>query len=372
MDDRLKFGLILNPIAGLGGPAGLKGTDGVVEEALRRGSEKRVQDRVRLALEPLCEKQDAVEWITLPGEMGADVLSDLGIPHRTLGEAVTAATTAEDTQMGVSLLEAESIDLLLFAGGDGTARDIFDAYERVPAVLGIPCGVKMHSGVFTTTPGAATALIDKLIEGEILSIVEAEVRDIDEISFREGIVKTRFYGELPVPDDLQYMQQTKVGGREVEELVIQDMAAYFIENLDPSVFYVMGSGSTIAGVMDAMGLNSTLLGIDVVRNHQVFATDVSEQELLEILKDAGEARIVITAIGGQGHILGRGNQQISPAVIKRVGIDNIDILASKSKLASLEKRPLLVDTGDESLNEALRGIRAVITGYEDRVLYRVA
>lgn len=372
MDDRLKFGLILNPVAGLGGPTGLKGTDGVVDEALRRGGEEKVQSRVRLALKPLDQKQTAVEWITLPGEMGADVLTDLGIEHRVLGEAPRGATTAEDTRRGVGLLEEEGIDLLLFAGGDGTARDVFDRHSRTPAVLGIPCGVKMHSGVFSTSPGAAADLILKLIEGDILSIVEAEVRDIDEASFREGVVKTRYYGELPVPNDLRYMQQTKVGGREVEDLVIQDMAADFIEHIDPHTVYIMGSGSTIGGIMDAMGLPSTLLGIDVMQNQKVVATDVSEQQLLALLQDVEKSRIVITAIGGQGHILGRGNQQISPTVLRCVGTDNIDIFASKSKLASLEKRPLLVDTGDEALNETLRGIRPVITGYDDRVLYRIA
>ena len=168
------------------------------------------------------------------------------------------------------------------------------------------------------------------------------------------------------------MQQTKVGGREVEELVIQELAADFIENMDPQVLYVMGSGSTVSGVMDAMGLNSTLLGIDVIRGGEIVALDVSEGELLQLLEGGVPARIVITAISGQGHILGRGNQQLSPDVIRQVGSDQIDILASKSKLAGLDRRPLLVDTGDEQLDAELRGVRTVLTGYEDRVLYRVA
>jgi len=168
------------------------------------------------------------------------------------------------------------------------------------------------------------------------------------------------------------MQQTKIGGREVEELVIEEMAADFIERQEPGVIYVMGSGSTVAGIMAAMGLEATLLGIDVIRDGELIASDVSEQELLALLPEGVKAKILVTVIGGQGHIMGRGNQQLSPAVIRRVGAKNIEVVATKTKLAALEKRPLLVDTGDEAVNESLCGLRSIITGYEDRVLYRVA
>lgn len=369
---RLNVGLVLNPIAGLGGPAGLKGTDGVVDEALRRGSQPRAQGRAREALHDL--DKEVFYWKTLPGEMGETLLDELDLPHEVVGrgEIVSSQTSAADTRRGVELLEAAGIDLLVFAGGDGTASDVVDARRSVPVVLGIPSGVKMHSGVFATSPNAAHALLAKIAEGEILSIIEAEVRDIDEVSFREGIVKTKYHGELPVPDDLRYMQQTKIGGREVEELVIEEMAADFIERQEPGVIYVMGSGSTVAGIMAAMGLEATLLGIDVIRDGELIASDVSEQELLALLPEGVKAKILVTVIGGQGHIMGRGNQQLSPAVIRRVGAKNIEVVATKTKLAALEKRPLLVDTGDEAVNESLRGLRSIITGYEDRVLYRVA
>ncbi|MBT4161536.1 MAG: ATP-NAD kinase family protein [Gammaproteobacteria bacterium] len=366
---RIRIGLLLNPVAGMGGPTGLKGTDGVIDEAIRRGGESRVDERVELCLNSLVDTD--IEWLTLPAAMGADLLARLGLPHKVTGRVQEGRTTAEDTRRGVVSLEGEGIDLLLFAGGDGTARDIVDSYHDCSAILGVPCGVKMHSGVFATSPQAAAGLINKLSVGELLSVIQAEVRDIDEASFREGIVKTQFYGELPVPDDLRFMQQTKVGGREVEELVIEEIAAEFIENLDPETLYIMGSGSTIAGVMAAMGLPSTLLGIDVIKNREIVATDVSEQQLLKLLQKDLPARIVVTAISGQGHIFGRGNQQLSPVVIRKVGVNNIDILASKSKLAGLNKRPLLVDTGDMALDESLRGIRSIVTGYEDRVLYRI-
>lgn len=368
---KLRIGLLLNPLAGVGGPAGLKGSDGVYDQAIQRGSVSRVSERVRACLMAFDRTQ--VDWLTAPGVMGADLLQSLAIPCGIVDAAVTERqTTPEDTRAVVEQFNHAGIDLLLFAGGDGTARDIVDVFDGPPAVLGIPCGVKMHSGVFATSPRAAAALIGKLLDSELLSVIGTEVRDIDEASFREGVVKTRFYGELPVLDDLRYMQQTKVGGRESDELVAQEIAADFIEHMDMNVTYVMGSGSTVATIMEAMGLPATLLGIDVIRGGKLLASDVSESELLELLGGSDPAVIVVTAIGGQGHIFGRGNQQLSPAVIRRVGIENIRIVASKAKLAGLEQRPLLVDTGDVALDESIAGMKPVITGYADRVLYRVA
>lgn len=370
MTHQLRIGLLINPAAGIGGPVGLKGSDGMYDEALARGGRSRIAERVGQCLDRM--DLSMVSFIAAPGVMGADVLVDRDVAPDVIDLELPEVTSAEDTRQATRLLCAAGIDLLLFAGGDGTARDIVDAFGPAPSVLGIPGGVKMHSGVFATTPVAAAELINKLAAGDVLSVLDGEVRDIDEASFREGTVRTRFYGELPVPDDLQYVQATKVGGREVEELVVQDIAADFIERIEPGVTYVMGSGSTVLGIMEAMGLEGTLLGIDIVRDGELIAVDAGERELLELLADAGEARIVVTAISGQGHIFGRGNQQLSAAVIARVGIDNIEIVATKSKLAALDRRPLIVDTGDADLDQALSGMRTVVTGYEDRVLYRVA
>ena len=369
MPDLLKIGLIVNPVAGLGGPTGLKGTDGMVEEAIKKGAVSRVPDRVAQALGKL--DHEKIEWLTLPADMGSDLLGKLSIAHKVTG-SIGQPTSSGDTRTGVKSLESHSVDLILFAGGDGTARDVFDVHERCPAFIGIPCGVKMHSGVFATSPRAAGELLARLIAGEVLSVMDAEVRDIDEASFRDGIVKTRFYGELPVPDDLHYMQQTKIGGREVEELVIEDIAADFRQQLDSETLYIMGSGSTVAGILESMGLKATLLGVDAVKDGKVLCADASESELLSLLAQHRKVKVVITAISGQGHILGRGNQQISPDVIRRAGPHNIVIVASKSKLAALGQRPLLVDTGDPVLDDELRGLRIVLTGYEDRVFYKVA
>ncbi len=369
--DKLKVGFLLNPIAGIGGPVALKGSDGVVEEARRRGGVSRAAERAAECFAGI-DQQAATEWIAMPGEMGADALGAANIPCTVVGEIVPGATTAEDTRRGVALLEEANVDLIVFGGGDGTARDVCDAVQSTKVILGIPCGVKMHSGVFAVNPRAAAEMINKLASGELLSVVQGEVRDIDEDGLREGKVSARFYGELPVPDDLRFLQHTKSGGKEVESLVITDIAADLEENIEPDTSYLMGSGSTVEGLMECMGLEGTLLGIDVVRNGEVIIRDATEEDLWEIVSGENVAKIVVTVIGGQGYIFGRGNQQLSPRVIRAVGKNNLYIVATKTKLAELDGRPLLVDTGDKELDQELADLVEVMTGYEDRVIYRVA
>jgi predicted polyphosphate/ATP-dependent NAD kinase len=370
-DRRLRIGLIINPLAGIGGPAALKGSDGVVDEARHRGSESRVEERVTVCLQALSHCRDRIEWVSMPGEMGADVLEHCGMACQTVGEIEPGMTTADDTRRGVKLMSEAGVDLLLFCGGDGTARDVVDVYRDIPSALGIPCGVKMHSGVFATTPLAAADLLAKVVAGEILSLQLGEVRDIDEESLRKGIINAQFYGELPVPDDVRYVQQTKIGGQEVEELVIEEIAAEVIEGLDADTLYLMGSGSTVAGVMQAMGLEGTLLGVDVVRDGEVVMLDATEVQLWDLANSTGEVQIIVTPIGGQGHVFGRGNQQFSPRVIRAVGQQNITIISSKSKLTGLDGRPLIVDTGDEQLDAGFSGMTEITTGYEEKVLYRI-
>lgn len=371
----LRVGLVINPLAGLGGSVALKGSDGMAEVAVARGAVPKVYDRVKTCLASLQshpELEGRINWYAMAGVMGSDLLTDSGLKHEVVGHLESASTSAANTRAAVSQFELRNIDLLLFAGGDGTARDVLDALDTIPAVIGLPSGVKMHSGVFANTPRAAAALLTDMAMGRMLSVIPGEVRDIDEASFRDGVVKTRFYGELPVPDDLQYMQQTKIGGREVEELVIEEIAADFIQQQEPETNYLMGSGSTVAGVMRAMGLEATLLGIDVVRNGQLISSDATEAELLTLLNDGRPAKILVTAISGQGHVFGRGNQQLSASVIRRVGAENIVIVASKSKLETLDGRSLLVDSGDPEIDDLLSGVRSIVTGFEDRVLYRVS
>ena len=380
MPHTLHIGLIINPLAGLGGTLALKGSDGnelrELAAAMPAQQRRRAMERVERAMTPLQSRLADIEISTWAGSMGADAMLELGIPAVVLNhnsESASVLSSADDTRNAAAALMQAGVDLLVFAGGDGTARDIFDAVGAGFPVLGIPCGVKMHSGVFAVSPEAAGELLLRLADGGLVGLQLREVRDIDEEAFRHDIVKARFYGEMLVPAEGHYLQQTKVGGRESPDLVAAEIAEWLSENLNPQTLYLMGPGSTTAAIMASLGLSGTLLGVDVIHNGEVVSSDADEQTLLRLLSGhPGNAEILVTAIGGQGHIFGRGNQQFSPAVIRAVGIDNITVVAAKSKITDLKGRPLLVDTNDPDLDKALSGYRQVLTGYDDHILYRVA
>ena len=371
----LHIGLIINPLAGLGGSRGLKGSDGsdMREIASHLASEElcRSQERARRALACLAGREDVLvsSWA---GVMGGDVCEGLGIKPRILGDSGKALTDSEDTREAARTMLEAGVDLLVFAGGDGTARDIYDVVGGQRPVLGIPAGVKMHSGVFAVSPEAAGELLLTLVRGGLVGLRAQEVRDIDEEAFRHDVVRSRFYGEMQVPGEGRYLQHTKVGGRESHELVAAEIAAWIIENMEAGVTYFVGPGSTTAAIMEELGLDNTLLGVDAVRDGHLIGSDLDETGLLAILDDApGEAMIIVTVIGGQGHMFGRGNQQFTPTVIRRVGVGRICVVAAKSKIAALAGRPLLVDSNDPALDRELSGYRDIITGYDDRILYPV-
>lgn len=361
------LGLIVNPVAGLGGSVALKGSDNAAAEALALGAVPMANQRTATALEVLVPYQSKLTIVTVQGQMGEDVARSLGFNVGTVLPAPTQ-TSAEDTERCAQAMQDLGVDLILFAGGDGTARNICHAVGDALPVLGIPAGCKIHSGVYAITPRAAGRVVEMLVTGELVTIGEADVMDIDETAFRQGVVKARRYGEMRVPTELKYVQSVKMGGKESDELVLQDLAAYVASEMLPDVRYVMGSGSTVAAVMAELGLDNTLLGVDVIENQQLIAKDVTASQLLELVSEQ-PSKLVITLIGGQGHIFGRGNQQLSPAVIRAIGKDNILLLASKSKLKNLAQRPLISDSGDATLDAELAGFINVITGYNDHVMY---
>ncbi len=372
----LHVGLLINPLAGLGGSLALKGSDGPeLRDRLARippESRDRSLQRTVRTLRILAESSSAVRISCWAGEMGARALQGLGIDFAVLGTVSGELTDASDTRRAAAGLFAQGVDLLLFAGGDGTARDIFDTIGKRCPVLGIPAGVKMHSAVFAVSPEAAGELLLRLADGGLVGISAREVRDIDEAAFRRGEVRSRFYGEMLVPSEGHYLQHTKIGGREDPDLAIADIAAWQVEIMDPESTYLVGPGSTTAAIMAELALPNTLLGVDVVRDGRLLAADVDEDQLLQLLGEMpATAHMLVTVIGGQGHLFGRGNQQFSPAVIRRVGLENITVVAAKSKITALEGRPLLVDTNDADLDRALSGYRVINTGYDDHVLYPV-
>lgn len=364
-----RLGLIINPLAGLGGSVALKGSDGVAELALAKGAVPKSHLRMQQALQVILPLKDRIEVITASGDMGEALAREMGFKVRVVYHA-PADTAAQDTQQVVAELLNETLDLLLFAGGDGTARDIFAIADDNIPVLGVPAGVKIHSGVYGITPHASGLVVKMLLEGELVSLMTADVMDIDEAAFRTGVVKAKRFGEMLVPAEPRYIQAVKMGGKETDELVLADIAAEAVELMEDELV-IIGSGSTVAAVMEELGLDNTLLGVDLVQHQQLVASDLSADELLNLTENQS-VKLFITLIGGQGHILGRGNQQLSPELIRRVGKHNIVILATKTKLKALEGRPLIVDSGDPELDKDLTGYYKVVTGYHDYVMYQVA
>jgi predicted polyphosphate/ATP-dependent NAD kinase len=371
----LKIGLLVNPWAGIGGSVALKGSDGedIRQQAMARGAHLRAEERARRAFSMLVDSPASFKVFCWGGPMGADALEGLGLDVEVCGEPAALPSSAGDTRDAARALGALELDVLVFAGGDGTARDILDAVGSKVTVLGIPAGVKMHSAVYAVSPEAAGELLKLLATAGLVNVQLREVRDIDEEAFRQGVVKARFYGELLAPEEGHFLQHTKVSGVESPELAAADIAAHIVEDMSDETLYLLGPGSTTAAVLAELGLEGTLLGVDVLRGGEVLLRDATEDQLLQALAEpAGPAEILVTAIGGQGHVFGRGNQQFSPDVIRTVGLGNIRIIAAKSKIKGLDGRPLLVDSNDPELDRALTGYRRVVTGYHDEILYPVA
>ncbi|CAD2226495.1 conserved hypothetical protein [Pseudoalteromonas sp. 3J6] len=368
---QFKLGLIVNPVAGLGGSVALKGSDGedTAAKAIALGAEPKSNSRTKAALEVLVPHQSNITIYTVNDEMGEQTAKALGFNTQVVYQS-NSPTTSDDTEAAARLLQLQGVDLILFAGGDGTARNICHAVEDSVPVLGIPAGCKIHSGVYAITPKAAGRVVEMLVKGELVTLSDADVMDIDEVAFRQGTVKAKRYGEMQVPSEVRYVQAVKNGGKETDELVLADIAAYVVSEMDADTLYVMGSGSTVGAVMEEMGLENTLLGVDLVEDQALVGQDLTAQQLLE-LTSGRETKLVITLIGGQGHIFGRGNQQLSPALIKAIGRDNIIVVATKTKLQALNGRPLICDTGDSKLDDELSGYIRVTSGFNDHIMYAV-
>ncbi len=280
-------------------------------------------------------------------------------------------TTPEHTKMAARILVEKRVDLLLFAGGDGTARDILDAIDSKIPVLGIPAGVKMHSSVFATNPSNAARIAIGYLSGD-LSVEKGEVMDVDEKEFKAGRLSAKLYGYMTVPYEPTFIQSVKTATvhTETEDEEQLAIAKYVKEEMKEAELYILGPGTTVKAIADTLGIEKTLLGVDVVRSGHLVAQDVDEQKLLELVQGQ-RANIIVTPIGGQAYVFGRGNQQISHKVIEQVGKDNIIIVATRNKLQKLSPKRLLIDTGDKGLDQQLRGYIRVITDYHEETVMKV-
>jgi predicted polyphosphate/ATP-dependent NAD kinase len=366
-----RIGLIVNPLAGIGGRVGLKGSDGVETQrrALELGAVPESLHRAALGLIPLLSLQGTLEVVTFPREMGETSAREAGFAPEVVGEIDTGSTTAEDTRRAVKEMSARRVDLILFAGGDGTARDVFSAVPARFPCLGIPAGVKIHSAVFATSPKHAGELAGLYLEGKA-RLREAEVLDVDEDAYRAGRVGTRLYGTLYVPYRRMLRQNQKAPSPAAEARQAAAIAADVVEQMEAGVAYILGPGTTTRAIAQALNLEKTLVGVDVVRDGRLTAKDVTQAQLLD-LTETVPARIVVTPIGGQGFLFGRGNQPIGPEVICRVGRENIIVVGTADKLRALRLQPLIVDTGDTEVDALLAGYFNIVTGYRERMVYKV-
>ncbi len=370
---KLRAGFLINPWAGIGGAVALKGSDGVAirDKALQRGAKQTASNRAKIALQVFEHLKDKVEFYTAADDMGEDLLRSFGFHFSVVYTPLVHPTTAEDSIQAIKRMQQSPLDLVIFAGGDGTARDVYDAQEKPFPVIGIPAGTKIHSGVYCITPKAAGELIAQVIEGRVVGLIKASVMDINEDLFRRGKVQAKQYGELYTADEPLLIQASKSSSTEDESINLLDIAAGVAEEIQQDHLYIMGSGTTIAAVMEHLTLENTLLGVDIVLNGKIIGKDVTADQLNDIIAAHQELpkTLFLTIIGGQGHVFGRGNQQLSTAVLKRIGKYNIQILATKSKLANLNGRPLIADTGDTEIDKWLSGRWNVTVGYQQSVLY---
>jgi predicted polyphosphate/ATP-dependent NAD kinase len=366
----MRLGLIVNPIAGMGGKVGLKGTDNVLEEALDRGAQPVAPTRATEFLKKLKKNfaEASIEILTCPGVMGEEEAEATGLPVQTLPMKIGRKTSAEDTKMAVELLTGTNVDLMVFVGGDGTAKDIFDAQRgcRETPVLGVPSGVKMYSGIFAVNPADAADVVLAFAQKEA-EITEFEIMDADEKAVRHDSFVVKLHGYMKGPFLPAHIQGSKqLSPETVDEKDNQTaIARFIIEEKQPEATWILGPGTTVKRVAELLDIEKTVLGVDIFEDGKV-TLDVDEERILREVNNKWKSTwIVVSPIGHQGIIFGRGNQQISPEIIKRVGKQRIIVLATKNKLQNMEEKTLRVDTGDTEADRMLRGYIRVVTDYRE-------
>jgi NAD+ kinase len=350
-----RVGFVVNPIAGMGGRVGLKGTDDKVEQARELGAEQRAPDRARETLAVLRDANAEIDLVTVGDPMGAMLAREAGFEPTVVGSPDSKTTSAEDTRAAVRASLEQDVDIVVFVGGDGTAVDVAETIESAgmdTPILGVPAGVKVYSAVFAVDPRAAGQIVVTYEDTE-----RAEVNDIDEAAYRDGEVRSQLRALARVPVAQQRQSSKQVGGGSVD-----GVAEGFVDAVESGVTYVLGPGGTVGQIKSALGFSGTPLGVDLYRDGDMLVTDAAESEILDNLGE--RTVIVVSPIGGQGFIFGRGNHQISPDVIRQ---SDIEIVASRRKANDLGV--LRVDTGDRELDESLRGWQRVRIGrFETRLM----
>lgn len=368
INHRTIIGLIVNPIAGMGGSVGLKGTDGkMYRKAVDLGAQPVAPDKTRDLLARI-KHRDNIKLLVAVGKMGEHYVQNTGLEFSPVG-SISEETSSEDTQRIAHAMLEKGAELLVFVGGDGTARDIYDAIGLDRPVVGVPSGVKVYSAVFAVSTRAAAELVDAFLNHVDLS--EEEVLDIDEEAFRAGRLESKLYGYLLIPNLGELVQ----GAKEASDLgeasteAKNEIAEAIVSEMDPRTLYLLGPGTTVKAINDYIGLPKTLLGVDAVFAKRLVATDVNEKRIIDLFQQYEKTKIIITPLGGNGFIFGRGNKQFTPSVIQRVSKSNIIVVATKGKMRKL--KVLRVDTGDYDLDRELSGYIEVTVGFRYKKMVQV-
>ena len=363
------IGFIINPNAGLGGSVGLKGTDGELYKlALEMGAKSTTANIVKQYLDNIENKKE-IKFLTAPAQMGEDYLSEIGIEYEVIGD-IGEETDANDTKRIASLLIEKNVSCIVFFGGDGTVRDIFNAVGSDFPIIAVPSGVKMFSAVFAVNPRAAAKILDSLIVDNV-DYEEREILDIDEKSYRNGILDSQLYGFLKVIKLMNLIQAGKDTARmnRSNENTKKEIALRIIEDMKENVVYLLGPGTTVKAICDELELTKALLGVDAIYQNQVIGQDLNEKGILGLMQEYDQFCIIVSPIGKQGFIFGRGNKQFTPTILRKVGINNIIVIATRDKLKELTS--LKVDTGEKELDESFERFFRVIIGYKEELIMPV-
>ncbi len=372
----MRIGFLINPIAGMGGRVGLKGTDGVVSEAYRLGARPIAEARAMETLRTLRQRIDLpgpIEWITCSGEMGEAALIGSGFDNIAVVHQTSEVPSQSDTEQAVRAFLDANVELIVFCGGDGTARDVaLTANDRIP-IIGIPSGVKMYSGVFGVSPRRTAEIIAAFMRG-VLSCARVDILDLDEEKYRRDEWAVRLVTSATTPFEPTYTQAAKALLVAESDIEIKTGIARDVQeriNANPETVYILGPGSTVQFVANYLGLEKTLLSIDALLGNRIIARNLNEAGLLELTGHHADIELILSPIGAQGFVLGRGNLQISPDVMRCIGMDHVTVLATPAKLERLQA--LRFDTGDAALDRtfARRRYLPVTIGYRRRRLVPV-
>lgn len=377
---RFRVGLLINPYAGLGGPLALKGSDGKIVQALAAGGQPLAGGRALQALQTLAPLWSRIDWVSAAAGLGGALLHRLGLPvnivHQPHETPDGLASSEADTTALTEKLARAQLDLLLFAGGDGTARDVLQGLQAAPGradqvpVIGIPAGVKMQSAVFGNSPQASALLAQDFLLNSRRVVAEREVMDLDETLLRQDIVSPQLFGYMAVPVSPRHVQGKKMRSPESDAVTSHAIAQRVVAQLQPGVTYLFGPGSTTFAVKKALGLSGSLLGVDLVRDRQLLLRDATERQIWDAV-GTPPCHLFLSCIGGQGHVFGRGNTQLSPRILKQIGPEQLTVLATPGKLQSLRGRPFQVDSGDPMVDRQFSRPTRVWSGLHDGVWYRV-